>query len=98
MRDLTFTSEDGTVNVTYRVDLVGGDNFTVFSISGLDEQDLTNNARENALAKAFKRLNYSLTAFKEHAEDYGLKLVSKLTTGGEATTLVDYSDSDSWSV
>lgn len=99
MRDLTFISESGAVNVKYRTDLIGSEskNFTVFQIFGLEDPTLDNPEydRINKLSVEFKRLSYNLFAFKAFADLQGLRLVSSETDGSDPVVLVDYSDSDS---
>lgn len=99
MRDLTFISESGAVNVKYRTDLIDQENknFTVFQIFGLDDPSSDNPVydRINKLSGEFKRLSYNLFAFKKFADDNGLRLISTNTDGSDPVILVDYSDSDS---
>ncbi len=91
MRDLKFSSDSGNLVVIYKTDLMNltSQNFTVYSISGLDGQSsILHNEREKALYGAFQRLPYTLGAFKNFAEDYGLTLTSSEGDGSNPVELV----------
>lgn len=89
MKDLKFTNDSGNVNVVYRVDLMNssGQNFTVYSITGLDES-VTASDQEKAILGGFKRLPYNLGQFQQFAEDYGLTLTISDTDGSHSQDLV----------
>lgn len=96
MKDLIFTSESGSLNATFRVDMITNttNNFTVHQISGLDVDDSSNTLRERQLIKEFKKLPYRLDEFKTFAENEDLKLVIQDTNGENSSTLVDYPGSE----
>jgi len=99
MKDLRFTSQAGTVNVVYRVDLINtqSGNFTVHTISGLEIEAGTAGPRQYALYQAFRKLPYNIQNFQQFAVQYGLNLTISDTDGSNSVLLVGYSNSDSQS-
>lgn len=103
MKDLVFYGENtvnrsgGVIRVQYRTDLIhsSAQNFTVMQVTGLDEMELSNNILENKLAKEFKKLPYTLEAFKQFAEDNYLELSIQNSDGSESEVLVEGYGSDS---
>lgn len=90
MTDFKFTNDSGNVNVTFRTDLVDGNNFTVMQITGLNALDVTNSHGEKWLSY-FKKLagtQYSVGAFVDFAEDHHLNLY-QINEAGVAIQLVD---------
>lgn len=89
MKDLIFANDSGSLNVAFRVDLMNssGQNFTVYSITGLDE-DVNASDQDKAILGAFKRLPYNLGQFEQFAEDYGLSLTMADTDGSNSEQLV----------
>lgn len=87
MKDLVFQDQNKTVNVTFRTDLINAtdDNFTVQQITGLTALD-----QSPLLGFAFKKLPYSLGAFKQFAttNDLSLTMIDQNTK----TTLVAISN------
>jgi hypothetical protein len=79
---LIFTDFNNTFNVEFKVDLLGtNDNFTVMDIVGLDDFEVK-------LGMNFRRLPYTVAAFKAYAAANGLKL-TKLDSNG-STVISDF--------
>lgn len=99
MKDLKFTNQAGTINVTYRTDLIDSlaNNFTVHQITGIDPQDAisTLNARERVMIGSFKKISYNLFQFIAFAEEWGLTLTASNTDGSASTIIIGYDASDS---
>lgn len=77
MKDLNFSNQRGTVNVTYRTDLLGtSGNFTVHSISGLPANNDTPPAstRDKLLVASFSKLVYNVNSFITFATNNKLQL------------------------
>lgn len=95
MRDLIFSNDSGSLNVTFRTDLIGSaKNFTIYEIRGLDDQSLTNNHAEQVMSEFRKYRKvaggpYSLDEFVALAVHYGFNLTSIDTDGSDAVVLVD---------
>ena len=103
MKALIFYGENlvfragGVIRVSYRTDLIhsSAQNFTVMQVSGLDELELSNDILENKLAKDFKKLPYTLEAFKQFAEDNYMELSIQDSDGSNQEILVVGYGSDS---
>jgi hypothetical protein len=86
MKDLNFQNSSGTVNVTYRTDLLGtAGNFTVHTITGLDGSPIT--VRDKLLLVAFKKIAYNTVDFINFARTNELQLICTPTNGGTPVTL-----------
>lgn len=82
---LIFTDYNSTYKVEFKTDLQGtNDNFTVMEVVGLD-------AAEVKLGMNYRRLAYTVAAFKTFAASNGLKL-QKVDASG-TTTLQDFTGS-----
>lgn len=81
MKLLKFTNADRSLDVEYAVDLIGSSEaMTVYEVKGLD-------AAELRWGLQFRRLSYTLGAFKAFATTYNLKL-EVLENGQSTSTLV----------
>lgn len=79
---LIFTDYNSTFKVEFKTDLIGtNDNFTVMDIIGLDDAEIK-------LGMNYRKLPYTVAAFKTFAANNGLKL-QKLDANGY-TTLQDF--------
>lgn len=92
MKDLVFRSVTSTVNVRFRTDLINDEakNFTVMDIQGLTDNTASNpiTYRDQLLLREFKKLPYTIQAFKLFAQNYELELKSMNADGTSVTTLV----------
>jgi len=96
MRDLIFSNDSGSFNVTFRTNLANASskNFTIYEIRGLDDQDVTNNHAEKVLAefRKYRKIGggpYNLDEFVALATHYGFNLTSIETDGSDSVLLVD---------
>lgn len=96
MRDLIFSNDSGTLNVTFRTDLANGQGkfFTIYEIRGVDALALGNTHAEKVMG-AFSKYRqpgggpYSVEEFVALATHYGFNLTSMETNGNDAVLLVD---------
>lgn len=96
MRDLIFSNDSGSLNVTFRTDLANhnSNNFTIYEIRGLDPQALANNHAEDVMT-AFRKYRkiaggpYNLLEFVDIATHYGFNLTSIDVDGSDSILLVD---------
>lgn len=96
MRDLVFSNDSGSLNVTFRTDLANSTskNFTIYEIRGVTPQDVANNHAEDVMG-AFQKYRkvgggpYNLDEFVDLATHYGFNLTSIETDGSDAVVLVD---------
>ena len=103
MKDLTFYGVNlvrrsgGTIRVHYRTDLINAasNNFTVHQITGLEELEASDDILHKKLARDFKKLPYTLQAFKDFAEDNYLELRIADSNGENSSLLVEGYDSNS---
>lgn len=103
MKDLTFLSESGVVNVRFRTDLVhaSAKNFSILNVYGLEDLTADNPAwdRHRKLAKEFTQVLakqfITIPECVAFAEINGLRLTIADTDGSNSSVLVDYIDSDS---
>lgn len=94
MTDFIFSNDSGSVNVTFRTDQIGdNDNITIMSISGLDEQDKTNNNKEKMLT-LYKKNPVTVGDLADFATHHKLTLTS-IDADGVAAVLVDYGSQSS---
>lgn len=104
MRDLRFYGTIGStdVDITYRTDQTSNENefFNVSQIKvGADfELSDASDSDHIRLFGDFKRLNYSLTEFKEFAETNNINLSIAESDGSNLTLLVEADESASVSV
>lgn len=104
MKDLRFSGTvSGTdVDITYRTDLISsdGEQFNVSQIQVGPTFELSDYSDSDhvRIFGEFKRVNYSLTEFKEFAEDKNLTLTIADSTGANVETLVEADESVSVSV
>ncbi len=94
MTDFIFSNNSGSVNVTFRTDLVsGGNNFTIMSISGLDPTSLTLNNKQRMLLHYKRRASdnevgqYGVGDFVDFATHHELNL-TQIDSKGVASVLV----------
>lgn len=94
------TSGNFVVNITFRTDLISSDannNFVILE-ARLGNPTATKIAQhEEIFGAGFKKLPTNLQAFKTFAQDYNLDLTIADSDGSNSQTLVDSTDSDSFS-
>lgn len=103
MKDLTFYGENlvfrsgGALSVKYRTDLIdaNAENFTVHTITGLEDLSVSDDILHKKLYSEFQKLPYSLQAFKQFAEDNYMELSISDSNGENSSVLVEGYGSDS---
>ena len=103
MKDLTFYGENlvfragGEIRVSFRTDLTSntGNNFTVHQITGLEPLENSDDIIRKKLARDFKKLPYTLQAFKDFAEANYLELSIADSSGENSSVLIEGYGSDS---
>lgn len=99
MKDFRFRNQSGTINCTFRTDMIGSTdrNFTIMSISGLSDFDTTNTYKEKKLINAFKKLASNRQAFVAFAINNDLQLVQMDVDGSNQVVLAVMRDESSYS-
>lgn len=90
MTEFTFYNDED-IKVTYKTDLIGlangSENFTVMEIEGLDSDPENLGEDEEAIFSQFQKLPFTVTAFREFAEEMDYSLIA-LEIGGNAEPII----------
>lgn len=99
MKDLIVKNQSGTINATFRTDLIdaSANDFTIMTITGLSEQDTTNTYKEKKLINAFKKLQTTLQTFVAFCKLNELQLTLQNGDGSNPQILARMYDESSYS-
>jgi hypothetical protein len=95
MKDLQFQGSVGgqAIDITFRTDMISQEDefFNVTQIQVGPDFELNEESSDHHadLFNEFKRINHSLSAFKDHAEDKGLELTIQDADGDNRQVLVE---------